>query len=132
VAIALSARVEGELAELDAAEAAEMRAELGLPESSGLVRLVRASFELLELISFFTADRDKEAVAHSLPQGGSALDAAAKVHTDLRDRFVKAEIIGFSELIDAGGYAAARDRGALRIEGRDYVIADGEVVHIKT
>jgi GTP-binding protein YchF len=129
--VVISARVEAELRELDRDEAEEMRAELGI-ERSGLERLIRAAFDLLDLISFFTADTGKEAMARTLPRGGSAYEAAGRVHTDIQRAFVRAEVIGWQELVDAGGYAAARDRGTLRIEGRDYVVKDGELVHIRT
>jgi ribosome-binding ATPase len=129
--VVISARVESELRELDIAEAEEMRSELGI-ERSGLERLIRAAFDLLHLISFFTADAAKEAMARTLPQGGSAYDAAGRVHGDIQRAFVRAEVIAWHELVDAGGYAAARDRGTLRIEGRDYVVQDGDVIHIRT
>jgi ribosome-binding ATPase YchF (GTP1/OBG family) len=123
--------VEAELRELDAGEAEEMRSELGI-ERSGLERLIRAAFDLLDLVTFFTADAGKEAQARNLSRGGTAYDAAGRVHTDLQRSFVRAEVIAWDELVDAGGYAAARDRGTLRIEGRDYVVRDGELVHIRT
>jgi hypothetical protein len=129
--VVISARVEAELRELEPGEAEEMRHELGI-ERSGLERLIRAAFELLDLISFFTADTGKEAMARTLPRGGTAYDAAGRVHTDIQRAFVRAEVIAWDELVDAGGYAAARDRGTLRIEGRDYVVKDGDVVHIRT
>jgi GTP-binding protein YchF len=129
-AVAISARVESELGELDEAEAAELRAELGIAES-GLERLVHAAFELLELIVFFTADEDKEAMARSLRRGSTAWDAAGKVHTDIQRRFVRAEVIGWRDLVEVGGYVAARDRGLLRTEGRSYLVADGDVITIK-
>jgi len=131
VAIALSARIEGELAELDAEEAAEMRESYGVEGESGLARLVRAAYDLLGLITFFTAGEQTEAVARSLPRGGSALDADGTIHTDIQDSFIKAEGIDFSELVELETYAAARERGLLRIEGRDYVVRDGDVVTIK-
>ncbi len=131
VAIALSARIEGELAELDAEEAAEMRESYGVEGESGLARLVRAAYDLLGLITFFTAGEKTEAVARSLPRGGTALDAAGTIHTDIADNFIKAEVIDWSELVELGTYAAARDRGLLRIEGREYVVCDGDVVTIK-
>ncbi|HSI81576.1 MAG TPA: redox-regulated ATPase YchF [Solirubrobacterales bacterium] len=131
-AVAISARVEAELGELDdPEEAAELRSGLGISEA-GLDRLVRAAFDLLDLITFFTADRDREAVSHSLRRGSTAWEAAGEVHTEIQAAFVRAEVIGWSDLVDAGGYTAARERGTLRIEGRDYVVADGDVVHIKT
>jgi GTP-binding protein YchF len=128
--VAVSARIEGELAELDPEEADEMRASYGV-EGSGLARLVRAAYELLDLITFFTAGEGKEAVARPLRRGASALEAAGTIHTEIQEAFVKAEAIGWSELVECGGYAAARDRGKLRIEGRDYVVADGDVITIK-
>jgi GTP-binding protein YchF len=129
--VVISARVEAELRELDAGEAEEMRGELGI-ERSGLERLIRAAFELLELVSFFTADTGKEAMARTIRRGGTAYDAAGRVHGDIQRAFVRAEVIAWDELVDAGGYAAARDRGTLRIEGRDYVVQDGDVIHIRT
>jgi ribosome-binding ATPase YchF (GTP1/OBG family) len=128
--VAVSARIEGELAELDPAEAEEMRESYGV-EGSGLTRLVRAAYDLLELITFFTAGEDKEAVARPLHRGATAWEAAGTIHTEIQDAFVKAEAIGWRELVECGGYAPARDRGLLRIEGRDYVVADGDVITIK-
>ena len=128
--VAVSARIEGELAELDPAEAEEMRESYGV-EGSGLARLVRAAYELLELITFFTAGEDKEAVARPLQQGATAWEAAGTIHTEIQEAFVKAETIGWRQLVECGGYVAARDRGLLRIEGRDYVVQDGDVITIK-
>ena len=130
-AVPISARIEVELGDLDdEGEAAEMRAELGISES-GLARLIHAAFELLELIVFFTAGEDKEAMSRSLRRGSSAWEAAGKIHTDIQDAFVRAEVVGWSDLIESGGYAAARDKGLLRTEGRIYEIADGDVITIK-
>jgi len=128
--VAVSARIEGELAELDPKEAAEMRASYGV-EGSGLDRLVRAAYELLDLIVFFTAGEDKEAVARPLRRGATAWEAAGTIHGEIQAAFVKAEAIGWEELVECGGYAAARDRGLLRIEGRDYEVQDGDVITIK-
>jgi ribosome-binding ATPase len=131
LAVAVSARIEAELAELDdPGEAAELRTELGIGEA-GLDRVVGAAWRLLDLITFFTADRGKEAMARALGRGASAWEAAGKVHTDIQARFVKAEVIHWDELVDAGGYTPARERGLLRIEGRDYVVVDGDVVTIR-
>jgi ribosome-binding ATPase len=129
--VLISAKVESELRELDPDEAEEMRHELGI-ERSGLDRLIRAAFELLQLVSFFTADTDKPAQAHTLRRGGSAYAAAGRVHGDIQKAFIRAEVVGWDELLDAGGYAGARERGTLRIEGRDYVVKDGDVIHIRT
>jgi ribosome-binding ATPase len=128
--IAVSARIEAELAELSGEEAAEMRADLGI-ESSGLDRLVRAAYDLLDLITFFTAHRGSEARARALEDGMTAWDAAGRVHGDIQAAFVRAEVIGWRELADAGGYARARERGLLRTEGRDYGVRDGDVITIR-
>jgi len=129
--VVISARIEADLRELDPEEAEEMRNELGI-ERSGLQRLIRAAFDLLHLISFFTADTDNDAMARTLPRGGTAYEAAGRVHGDIQKAFIRAEVIAWDELVDAGGYAAARDRGTLRTEGRDYVVRDGDVIHIRT
>jgi GTP-binding protein YchF len=129
-AVAVSARIEGELAELDPEEAAEMRESYGV-EGSGLARLVRAAYDLLELITFFTAGEDKEAVARPLHRGATALEAAGTIHTEIMEAFIKAEVIGWAELVEQGGYVAARDKGVLRVEGRDYLVQDGDVITIK-
>lgn len=128
--IAVSARIEAELAELGEGEAAEVRAELGLSES-GLKRLVRAAYELLGLVTFFTAHRGAEARARALRRGLTALDAAGKVHSDIQAGFVRAEVIDWRELVAAGGYGPARERGLIRTEGRDYVVREGDVITIR-
>ena len=107
-----------------------MRTELGI-DQSGLERLVRAAYDLLDLITFFTAHLGAEARARALPQGATAWDAAGRVHGDIQAGFVRAEVIGWRELVNAGGYAHARERGVLRTEGRDYVVRDGDVITIR-
>jgi GTP-binding protein YchF len=129
-AVAISARVESELGELRPEEADEMRAELGISES-GLGRLIAAAFDLLELIVFFTAGEDKEAMARSLHRGSNAWEAAGQIHGEIQRAFVRAEVIGWEDLVEAGGYVPARERGLLRTEGRGYVVADGDVITIK-
>jgi ribosome-binding ATPase YchF (GTP1/OBG family) len=129
-AVAVSARLEAELAALDPDEAASMRDELGAGEP-GLQRVVDGAFALLHQIAFFTADAGKPAQSRHLRRGLTAWDAAGEVHTDMQRGFVRAEVIAWDDLVAAGGYAAARERGTLRIEGRDYVVADGDVVHIR-
>jgi GTP-binding protein YchF len=130
VAVAVSARIESELAELDDEDAALMRAELGVSES-GLQRVVRGAFELLHLIAFFTAGEAKPAQSWHLREGLTAWHAAGEIHSDIQRGFVRAEVIGCRELLDAGGYAAARERGTLRLEGRDYAMRDGDVITVK-
>jgi GTP-binding protein YchF len=128
--VAVSARLDAELSELDDEEAVAMREELGAPES-GLTTIIRGAFELLDLISFFTAGEAKEARAHAIERGTTAWGAAGKIHSDIQRGFVRAEVVGWDELVDAGGYAGARDRGTLRLEGRDYVMRDGDVMTVK-
>jgi GTP-binding protein YchF len=128
--VAVSARIESELAALEPEEAAAMRAELGAGEP-GLGRVVDGAFALLDQIAFFTADTGKPAQSRHMRRGLTAWDAAGEIHTDMQRGFVRAEVIGWQDLVDAGGYAAARERGTLRVEGRDYVVADGDVVHIR-
>ncbi|HTU77406.1 MAG TPA: redox-regulated ATPase YchF [Solirubrobacteraceae bacterium] len=132
-AVAVSSRLESELAELDDEDAAAMREELaaGTPGESGLQRVVREAFALLDLIAFFTAGEAKPAQSWHLRRGLSAWHAAGEIHSDIQKGFVRAEVIGWNELVDAGGYAGARERGTLRLEGRDYVMADGDVITIK-
>ncbi|MGH2834015.1 MAG: redox-regulated ATPase YchF [Solirubrobacteraceae bacterium] len=129
-AVSVSARIESELVELEEQEAALMRAELGVSES-GLERVVRGAFGLLGLIAFFTAGEAKPAQSWHLREGQSAWHAAGQIHSDIQKGFVRAEVIGWRELVDAGGYAGARGLGTLRLEGRDYVMGDGEVITIK-
>lgn len=129
-AVALSARLEAELAELEPDEAATMRADLGLP-GPGLERVVREAFELLGLITFFTAHEGSEARAHAVPRGTTAWEGAGEVHTDMQRGFVRAEVAAWDALVDAGGWAGARERGALRVEGRDHELRDGDVMTVR-
>jgi GTP-binding protein YchF len=129
-AVAVSARLESELGELDDDEAAAMRSDLGLSESS-LQTVVRGAFKLLRLVAFFTAGEDKPAQSWHLRSGLSVWHAAGQIHSDIQTGFVRAEVVSWNELVDSGGYAGARDRGTLRLEGRDYVVADGDVITVK-
>ncbi len=129
-AVAVSARIESELAELEEEEAAAMRAELAISES-GLQRVVRGAFELLHLIAFFTAGEAKPAQSWHLREGLTAWHAAGEIHTDIQKGFVRAEVIGWEDLVEAGGYGRARERGTLRLEGRDYAMRDGDVITVK-
>jgi GTP-binding protein YchF len=130
VAVAISSRIEAELAELEDADADEMRADLGVSES-GLQRVVGGAFSLLQLIAFFTAGEDKPAQSWHLKRGQTAWHAAGQIHSDIQKGFVRAEVVGWDELLDAGGYSGARDRGTLRLEGRDYAMRDGDVITVK-
>ena len=129
-AVAVSSRIEAELAELEDEDAAAMRDELGVSES-GLQRVVREAFALLDLIAFFTAGEATIAQSWHLRRGLTAWHAAGEIHTDIQKGFVRAEVIDWRALVEAGGYAGARERGTLRLEGRDYVMADGDVINVK-
>ena len=128
-ATAICGKVEAELAEMDDEEAADFLSSYGLHES-GLVRLIRKSYELLGLISFFTAGED-ECRAWTVPVGSKAPQAAGAIHTDLEHHFIRAETIRWDNLLDAGSEAAARLRGTLRLEGKEYIVQDGDVLHIR-
>ena len=130
LAVAVSARLEAELAELPEEEAAAMRADLGLSES-GLRTVVRGAFSLLELVAFFTAGEDKPAQSWHLQRGLSVWHAAGMIHSDIQRGFVRAEVVQWDELVNHGGYAGARERGTLRLEGRDYAVLDGDVITVR-
>ncbi|MGC9221402.1 MAG: redox-regulated ATPase YchF [Solirubrobacteraceae bacterium] len=129
-AVAVSARLEAELGALEADEAAELRSDLGLAES-GLQTVVREAFQLLDLITFFTAGEAKPAQTWHLRRGLSAWHAAGQIHSDIQHGFVRAEVVPWDALVKFGGYAGARENAALRLEGRDYVMNDGDVITIK-
>jgi ribosome-binding ATPase len=130
-AVAVSSRIEAELSELDDEEAAMMREEMGVGDASGLDRVVKGAFSLLDLIAFFTAGEAKPAQSWHLRRGLTAWHAAGEIHSDIQKGFVRAEVIGWDALVENGGYAAARDKGVLRLEGRDYVMSDGDVITVK-
>jgi ribosome-binding ATPase len=129
-AVAISSRIEAELSELDDEEAVMMREEMGVG-ASGLSRVVSGAFGLLDLIAFFTAGEAKPAQSWHMRRGLSAWHAAGEIHSDIQRGFVRAEVIHWDALVEAGGYAGARDRGTLRLEGRDYPMADGDVITVK-
>jgi hypothetical protein len=126
---AICGKVEAELAEMSDDDAADFLASYGLRES-GLARLVRKTYELLGLISFFTVGED-ECRAWTIPKGMRAVDAAGVIHTDLSTHFIRAETIPWDQLLAAGSEASARALGTLRLEGKDYIVKDGDVMHIR-
>ena len=128
-ATAICGKVEAELAEMDDAEAADFLSSYGLKDS-GLTRLIRKSYELLGLISFFTAGED-ECRAWTIPAGSKAPQGAGAIHSDLEHHFIRAETIRWDALLDAGSEANARSRGTLRLEGKEYIVQDGDVMHIR-
>lgn len=127
--IAVCAKVEAELAEMDDADAAEFLGSYGLKES-GLVRLIRKTYELLGLISFFTVGED-ECRAWTIERNMRAVNAAGAIHSDLEHHFIRAETIHWDKLLEAGSEANARGKGTLRLEGKDYLVKDGDVMHIR-
>ncbi|MFP4148245.1 MAG: redox-regulated ATPase YchF [Nitriliruptoraceae bacterium] len=127
--VVISAQVEAEVAELDGDERAEYLAALGL-ERSGLERLIEHAYTLLGLRTFFTAG-PKETRAWTVPAGSTAPRAAREIHTDFERGFIKAEVIAFDDYDRLGSEAAARDAGRLRVEGKEYVVADGDVIHFR-
>jgi ribosome-binding ATPase len=128
--VAISARIEGELGELEDDDASAMREGLGIAEP-GLDRVIREAFALLEQIAFFTAGEGSPAQSWHMRRGLTAWHAAGEVHSDIQRGFVRAEVIGWDALVEAGGYGPARDRGTLRLEGRDYAMRDGDVITVK-
>lgn len=123
---AVCAGIEAEIAELEPDEKAAFLEELGISES-GLDRLIRASYELLGLISFLTAG-PKEVRAWTIRKGTKAPQAAGKIHTDFERGFIKAEVVNYQDLLDCGSYAGAREKGLVRMEGKDYIVRDGDVI----
>jgi ribosome-binding ATPase len=128
-AVLVSARVEAELAELDESERSEYLAELGV-DSSGLQRLIATAYRLLGLVTFLTVG-PTEARAWTVSEGATAPEAAGVIHTDFERGFIKAEVIAYDDYITGGGEAGAREAGRLRIEGREYRIVDGDVIHFR-
>jgi hypothetical protein len=127
--IVISAKIEAELAELDADERRAYLADLGLPEP-GLNRLIQEGYKLLDLVTYFTAG-PKEARAWTIPRGTRAPQAAGVIHTDFEKGFIRAETIAYDAYVGLGGEAPARDAGKLRLEGKDYVVKDGDVLHFR-
>jgi len=128
--VVLCALLETELAEWPLEEAADYRTEVGLRES-GLQTLIKAGYRLLDLITFFTTTGGKEVRAWTLRQGSSVLEAAGKVHTDMQRGFIRAEVVSYRDLMAVGSMAAAKEKGLRRLEGREYVVQDGDVIHFR-
>ncbi|HTV55091.1 MAG TPA: DUF933 domain-containing protein [Terriglobia bacterium] len=126
---AVCGKVESELAELTDQEAAEFMASFGLQEAA-VDRVIRSSYQLLGLISFFTVGED-ECRAWTIRSGASAWEAAGEIHTDIQRGFIRAEVVAYDDLIACGSLAEARNRGRLRLEGKDYIVKDGEIVHFR-
>jgi GTP-binding protein YchF len=129
IVVAISAKVESEIAELEGEDKAMFLEELGLQES-GLNRLVRAAYTLLGLYTYFTAGV-QEVRAWTIRKGTRAPQAAAVIHTDFERGFIRAEVVGYDDLIGTGSMNAAKEKGLLRLEGKEYVVKDGDVMHFR-
>jgi GTP-binding protein YchF len=128
-AVAVCAKIELEIAQLETSDAAAFLADLGLKES-GLDRVIRASYDLLGYISFFTVGED-ECRAWSIPRGTSAQLAAGEIHSDIARGFIRAEVVSYDALITRGAMAACRDHGEVRLEGKDYIVLDGDIINFR-
>ena len=122
----ICAKIEEEISELSDDEKADYLDALGIKES-GLEKLIAASYKLLGLISFLTSGAD-ETRAWTIKQGTKAPQAAGKIHTDFERGFIKAEVVTYKDLMEQGSYAAARDKGLVRMEGKEYVVQDGDII----
>jgi GTP-binding protein YchF len=129
VAVTISAKIESEIATLSREERTDFLDTLGL-EEAGLDRLIRAGYQLLDLITYFTVG-PKEARAWTIHRGTKAPAAAGVIHTDFEKGFIRAETIAYADYAALGGEAGARDAGKLRLEGKEYVVADGDVMHFR-
>ncbi|MGB9640948.1 MAG: redox-regulated ATPase YchF [Anaerolineales bacterium] len=127
--LALQGKLEMELAQLPSEEAGEFQTAYGITEL-GLQKMIRLAYELLDVQSFFTVGKD-EVRAWQVPRGATAQEAAGVIHTDLQRGFIRAEVIDFQELLRLGGLNEARAKGSLRLEGKDYLIKDGDIMHVR-
>ena len=125
--VPISAKVEAELSELDPEEAKAFLEELGVPET-GLARLIRTAYTTLDLLTFFTAG-EKEVRAWTVQTGALAPEAAGVIHSDFEEHFIRAEVIGYEDFVAGNGEKGARESGTMRMEGKDYVMNDGDVCH---
>lgn len=129
LAVPISVKIESELAGLPAAEAQEMLAALGMTES-GLDKVIKKCYTLLDLITYLTTG-EKETRAWTIKKGMKAPQAAGVIHTDFEKNFIRAEVISYNDFVELGGEAGARDKGKLRVEGKEYVMQDGDVCHFR-
>jgi ribosome-binding ATPase YchF (GTP1/OBG family) len=128
-AVPICAKIELEIAQLEPADATAFMADLGLKES-GLDRVIRASYDLLGYISFFTVGEDENR-AWSIPRGTNAQNAAGEIHSDIQRGFIRAEVCRHEHLLERGSIAACRDHAELRLEGKEYIVLDGDVINFR-
>jgi hypothetical protein len=124
--VAICGRLEAELAQMEEKEAAELLESYGLKEP-GLNRLIRATYQLMGLIPYFTAG-EPEVRAWTIRKGATAVKAAGEIHSDIEKGFIRAEVVRWNDLLAAGSVAAAREKAQVRLEGRDYVVQEGDVI----
>ncbi len=129
LAVPVCAKIELEIAQLDPSDAAAFLSDLGL-EQSGLDRVIRATYDLLGYMSFFTVGED-ECRAWSIPRGTIAHVAAGEIHSDIQRGFIRAEVVAYERLIARGSLSACRDHGEMRLEGKEYVVADGDIINFR-
>lgn len=127
--VVISAKIEEELAELSKDEAKDFLGELGV-ESSGIERMIRSVYHLLDLRTYITAG-EKEVRAWTIPAGAKAPQAAGVIHTDFEKGFIRAEVTGYQDFINCGSYAVAKEKGLTRLEGKEYVVQDGDIMHFR-
>ncbi len=127
--VVTDAKIEGELSELDVDDRAEFKLELGV-ENDGINDLIKASYELLGLETYFTTGTD-ETRAWTIKKGSTAPEAGLAIHTDFKEKFIRAEVVFWQDLIRAGSYATAREKGLVRTEGKEYIVKDGDVIEFK-
>ena len=127
--VIVDAKIEGELSELELVDRQEFKQELGV-EDDGINDLIKESHKMLGLITFLTTGED-ETRAWTIKKGWTAPEAGTAIHTDFKDKFIRAEVVAYDDLVSAGSYANARDKGLVRTEGKDYVVKDGDVIEFK-
>lgn len=127
--VIVDAKIEGELSELETGDRAEFKKELGV-EDDGINDLIKASYEMLGLATYLTTGPD-ETRAWTIKKGSAAPEAGLAIHTDFKDKFIRAEVIFWRDLIDAGSYASAREKGLIQTEGKEYVVKDGDVIEFR-
>lgn len=127
--VIVDAKIEGELSELETGDRVEFKKELGVKDD-GINDLIKTSYEMLGLATYFTTGSD-ETRAWTIKKGSTAPEAGSAIHTDFKDKFIRAEVVFWRDLTDAGSYASAREKGLVRTEGREYIVKDGDVIEFK-
>ncbi|MFA6416475.1 MAG: redox-regulated ATPase YchF [Candidatus Paceibacterota bacterium] len=127
--VVVDAKIEGELSELEQADRQEFKKELGV-EDDGINDLIKESYKMLGLITYLTTGED-ETRAWTIKKGWTAPEAGTAIHTDFKDKFIRAEVVAYDDLVSAGSYATAREKGLVRTEGKEYIVKDGDVIEFK-